>query len=90
MSEIVYIVKDYKLGQFCWCLGCGDYVFLNFLYKVMVELGVVLYNIVVIFGIGCFFCLFYYVNIYGFYIIYGCVVVVVIGVKVVNLDLIIW
>lgn len=43
-----------------------------------------------VFGIGCLLWFFYYMDMYGFYMIYGCVLFVVIGVKFVNFDLDVW
>lgn len=37
-------------------------------------------------GIGCFFCVLGFVNFDGFYMIYGRVLVFVMGIKLINLD----
>lgn len=58
--------------------------------KIFFLLGVVCEDMVFILGIGCFSCFFYYMNMYGLYSIYGCVLVFVIGLKLSCFDLMVW
>ncbi len=73
-----------------WCPGCGDYVVLATVQKVLPELGIPIENFAFISGIGCSSRFPYYMNTYGFHTIHGRPVAVATGVKIGNPELSVW
>jgi len=83
--------KDFENDQTVrWCPGCGDYVVLATVQKVLPELGIPKEKFAFISGIGCSSRFPYYMNTYGFHTIHGRPVAVATGVKIANPDLSVW
>lgn len=73
-----------------WCPGCGDYVILNAVQKVLPELGIRRENFVFVSGIGCSSRFPYYMNTYGFHTIHGRAPAFATGIKATNPELSVW
>jgi 2-oxoglutarate/2-oxoacid ferredoxin oxidoreductase subunit beta len=83
--------KDFENDQTVrWCPGCGDYVVLATVQKVLPELGIPKENFAFISGIGCSSRFPYYMNTYGFHTIHGRPIAVATGVKIANPELSVW
>jgi 2-oxoglutarate ferredoxin oxidoreductase subunit beta len=83
--------KDFQSDQDVrWCPGCGDYVILAQVQKLMPELGVPRENIVFISGIGCSSRFPYYMNTYGFHTIHGRAPAIATGLKTTRPELMVW
>ncbi len=83
--------KDFQSDQEVrWCPGCGDYVILAQVQKLMPELGIPRENIVFISGIGCSSRFPYYMNTYGFHTIHGRAPAIATGLKTTRPDLSVW
>jgi 2-oxoglutarate ferredoxin oxidoreductase subunit beta len=83
--------KDFQSDQEVrWCPGCGDYVILAQVQKLMPELGIARENIVFISGIGCSSRFPYYMNTYGFHTIHGRAPAVATGLKTTRPELSVW
>jgi 2-oxoglutarate ferredoxin oxidoreductase subunit beta len=83
--------KDFENDQMVrWCPGCGDYVILSTVQKVLPELGIPKENFAFISGIGCSSRFPYYMNTYGFHTIHGRPIAVATGVKIANPELSVW
>jgi len=73
-----------------WCPGCGDYVVLNQVQKIMPEIGRKKEDIVWISGIGCSSRFPYYMDTYGFHSIHGRAPAIATGLKVARPELSVW
>ena len=74
--------KDFENDQTVrWCPGCGDYVVLATVQKVLPELGIPKEKFAFISGIGCSSRFPYYMNTYGFHTIHGRATAVATGLK---------
>lgn len=87
MSETTMNFKDYKSDlKPIWCPGCGNYGFLNSLYKAFAELELKPENTAVCSGIGCSGRLPGYVKTYSFNGVHGRVLPFATGVKMASLE----
>jgi 2-oxoglutarate ferredoxin oxidoreductase subunit beta len=83
--------KDFQSDQEVrWCPGCGDYVILAQVQKLMPELGIKKEEIVFVSGIGCSSRFPYYMNTYGFHTIHGRAPAIATGLKVTRPELSVW
>jgi 2-oxoglutarate ferredoxin oxidoreductase subunit beta len=83
--------KDFQSDQEVrWCPGCGDYVILAQVQKLMPELGIAKENIAFVSGIGCSSRFPYYMNTYGFHTIHGRAPAIATGLKASRPDLQVW
>ena len=83
--------KDYASDQEVrWCPGCGDYVVLATMQRLLAELGAVKENTVFITGIGCASRFVYYIDTYGFHTIHGRATAVATGLKAMRPELDVW
>jgi 2-oxoglutarate ferredoxin oxidoreductase subunit beta len=83
--------KDFQSDQEVrWCPGCGDYVILAQVQKLMPELGIPRENIAFVSGIGCSSRFPYYMNTYGFHTIHGRAPAIATGLKASRPDLQVW
>tara|TARA_B100000945_G_scaffold319195_1_gene325861 strand:- start:114 stop:1142 length:1029 start_codon:yes stop_codon:yes gene_type:complete len=73
-----------------WCPGCGDYVILSSIQKLMPEIGIPKENIVFVSGIGCSSRFPYYMNTYGLHTLHGRAPAFAMGLKVARPDLSVW
>ncbi len=94
MSETVQsrlTKKDFQSDQEVrWCPGCGDYVILATIQKLMPELGNTRENTVFVSGIGCSSRFPYYMNTYGFHTIHGRAPAIATGLKTTRPELDVW
>ena len=94
MSEVVQAKltrKDFQSDQEVrWCPGCGDYVILASVQKVLPEIGVPREKVVFVSGIGCSSRFPYYMNTYGFHTIHGRAPAIATGLKAARPDLMVW
>jgi 2-oxoglutarate ferredoxin oxidoreductase subunit beta len=92
MTEVAKLTKkDFQSDQEVrWCPGCGDYVILAQVQKLMPELGIARENIVFISGIGCSSRFPYYMNTYGFHTIHGRAPAIATGLKTTRPELSVW
>src|ERR1700753_2890441 len=83
--------KDFATDQEVrWCPGCGDYIILAQVQKVMPTLGIPRENIVIISGIGCSSRFPYYMNTYGMHSIHGRATAIASGLKATRPELSVW
>jgi 2-oxoglutarate ferredoxin oxidoreductase subunit beta len=83
--------KDFVSGQdLRWCPGCGDYMILATVLKILPQLGRRPEDNVFISGIGCSSRFPYYVESYGMHSIHGRAPTVATGLKVANPGLALW
>ncbi len=83
--------KDFATDQEVrWCPGCGDYVILAQVQRVMPNIGVPKENIVFISGIGCSSRFPYYMNTFGMHSIHGRATSIATGLKLSRPELSIW
>lgn len=83
--------KDFQSDQDVrWCPGCGDYVILAQVQRLLPDLGVPKENIVFISGIGCSGRFPYYVDTYGMHSIHGRAPAVATGLKTARPELDVW
>jgi 2-oxoglutarate ferredoxin oxidoreductase subunit beta len=83
--------KDFQTDQEVrWCPGCGDYVVLAQVQRVLPELDVDKENVVFVSGIGCAGRFPYYMNTYGFHSIHGRAPAFATGLKTANPELDVW
>src|SRR5450432_2918734 len=83
--------KDFVTDQEVrWCPGCGDYIILAQVQKVMPQIGVPRENIVIISGIGCSSRFPYYMNTYGMHSIHGRAPAIATGLSTSRPDLSVW
>jgi 2-oxoglutarate ferredoxin oxidoreductase subunit beta len=83
--------KDFQSDQEVrWCPGCGDYVILAQVQKMLPELGVPKENVVFVSGIGCSSRFPYYMNTYGFHTIHGRAPTIATGLKTTRPELMVW
>src|SRR5471030_596414 len=73
-----------------WCPGCGDYLILAQMKKVLPTLGIPREKFVFVSGIGCSSRFPYYMNTYGFHSIHGRAPTVATGVKCANPNMQVW
>lgn len=73
-----------------WCPGCGNYVILTTVQRVLSELGIAKENIVFVSGIGCSSRFVYYMDTYGFHTIHGRATAVAAGLKIAHPELSVW
>jgi len=96
MSEVLkpaptLTAKDFQTDQEVrWCPGCGDYVILASVQKVLPQIGVPRENIVIISGIGCSSRFPYYMNTYGMHSIHGRAAAIASGLKATRPELSVW
>ena len=83
--------KDFQSDQEVrWCPGCGDYVILAQVQKILPELGIPKEKIAFVSGIGCSSRFPYYMNTYGFHTIHGRAPAIATGLKAARPDLQVW
>ncbi|PSQ96553.1 MAG: 2-oxoacid:ferredoxin oxidoreductase subunit beta [Bacteroidetes bacterium SW_9_63_38] len=83
--------KDFQTDQEVrWCPGCGDYVVLAQVQRVLPELDVDKENVVFVSGIGCAGRFPYYMNTYGVHSIHGRAPTFATGLKTSNPELDVW
>lgn len=83
--------KDFVSDQAVrWCPGCGDYVILATMQKVLAQLGEPKENILCVSGIGCSSRLPYYLNTFGIHSLHGRALPTATGAKLANPDLSVW
>src|SRR5450432_2122023 len=83
--------KDFVTDQEVrWCPGCGDYIILAQVQKVMPQIGVPRENIVIISGIGCSSRFPFYMNTYGMHSIHGRAPAIATGLATARDDLSVW
>ena len=83
--------KDFATDQEVrWCPGCGDYIILAQVQKIMPTLGIPRENIVIISGIGCSSRFPYYMNTYGMHSIHGRATAIASGLKASRPELNVW
>ena len=73
-----------------WCAGCGNYVILAAVQRVLPKLGIPKENFVFVSGIGCASRLPYYIDTYGFHTIHGRATSVAAGLKITRPELSVW
>ncbi len=73
-----------------WCPGCGNYVVLATIQKLLAEMGILKENVAFISGIGCSSRFVYYMDTYGFHTIHGRATAVAAGLKIMRPDLSVW
>ena len=83
--------KDFQTDQEVrWCPGCGDYVVLAQVQRLLPDLDVDKEKIVFVSGIGCAGRFPYYMNTYGFHSIHGRAPAFATGLKTSNPELDVW
>jgi len=83
--------KDFESGlDVRWCPGCGDYVVLSQITKLMPKLGIPRENFAFVSGIGCSSRFPYYVQTYGLHTIHGRALAIATGLKITRPDLSVW
>jgi 2-oxoglutarate/2-oxoacid ferredoxin oxidoreductase subunit beta len=83
--------KDFESDQDVrWCPGCGDYVVLAQVQKLLPTLGIPRENFAFISGIGCSSRFPYYMETYGMHSIHGRAPAIASGLKLARPDLSVW
>lgn len=83
--------RDFESDQEVrWCPGCGDYMVLAIVQKVLASLGIPRENFAFISGIGCSSRFPYYLNTYGMHSIHGRAPAIASGLKLARPDLSVW
>jgi len=83
--------KDFVTDQDVrWCPGCGDYVVLAQIQKLLPDLGIPRENFVFISGIGCSSRFPYYVETYGMHSIHGRAPAIATGLALARPELSVW
>ncbi|MCX7149643.1 MAG: 2-oxoacid:ferredoxin oxidoreductase subunit beta [Rhodocyclales bacterium] len=83
--------KDFESGlDVRWCPGCGDYVVLAQITKLMPKLGIPREDFAFVSGIGCSSRFPYYVQTYGLHTIHGRALAIATGLKITRPDLSVW
>ncbi len=92
MSKLIKLTrKDFQSDQDVrWCPGCGDYVILAQLQRVLAEMGADIDKTVFISGIGCSSRFPYYMSNYGLHGIHGRAPAIASGLKIARPDLDVW
>ncbi|MBK7885098.1 MAG: 2-oxoacid:ferredoxin oxidoreductase subunit beta [Chitinophagaceae bacterium] len=91
ISAPVLTPKDFTTDQEVrWCPGCGDYIILAQVQKIMPTLGIPKENIVIVSGIGCSSRFPYYMNTYGMHSIHGRATAIASGLKAARPELSVW
>lgn len=89
--KTIFTAKDLETDQEVrWCPGCGDYVILKSLQKVLPELGRNKEEFVFVSGIGCSSRLPYYMETYGMHSIHGRATAIALGLKTSRPELSVW
>ena len=87
-SKVELTKADFTSDQTIrWCPGCGDYVILSSIQKLMPEIGIPRENIVFVSGIGCSSRFPYYMNTYGLHTLHGRAPAFATGLKVARPEL---
>jgi 2-oxoglutarate ferredoxin oxidoreductase subunit beta len=73
-----------------WCPGCGNYIILATVQRLLAEMGILKENIAFISGIGCSSRFVYYMDTYGFHTIHGRATAVAAGLKITRPELSVW
>lgn len=83
--------KDFESDQDVrWCPGCGDYMVLAQVQRLLPTLGIARENFVFISGIGCSSRFPYYMNAYGMHGIHGRAPAIAAGLKLARPELCVW
>ncbi len=83
--------KDFESDQDVrWCPGCGDYVLLSQLQKLLPSLGIPRENFAFVSGIGCSSRFPYYMETYGVHGIHGRAPAIASGLKLARPELSVW
>jgi len=83
--------KDFESDQDVrWCPGCGDYMVLAAVQKLLPSLGIARENFVFLSGIGCSSRFPYYMNTYGMHSIHGRAPAIACGLKLARPELSVW
>jgi len=83
--------KDFESDQDVrWCPGCGDYMVLAQVQRLLPSLGIARENFVFISGIGCSSRFPYYMNTYGMHSIHGRAPAIASGLKLARPELSVW
>jgi len=83
--------KDFESDQDVrWCPGCGDYIVLAQVQKLLPTLGIARENFVFISGIGCSSRFPYYMETYGMHSIHGRAPAIASGLKLARPELSVW
>jgi len=83
--------KDFESDQDVrWCPGCGDYMVLAQVQRLLPQLGIPRENFVFISGIGCSSRFPYYMNTYGMHSIHGRAPAIASGLKLARPELSVW
>ncbi|GMV45738.1 MAG: 2-oxoglutarate ferredoxin oxidoreductase subunit beta [Pseudomonadota bacterium] len=83
--------KDFESDQDVrWCPGCGDYIVLAQVQKLLPTLGIARENFVFISGIGCSSRFPYYMQTYGMHSIHGRAPAIASGLKLARPELSVW
>lgn len=83
--------RDFQTQQDVrWCPGCGDFVVLAQMQKLLPTLGIPRERMVVVSGIGCSSRFPYYVNTYGLHTIHGRAPAIASGLKLARPELSVW
>jgi 2-oxoglutarate/2-oxoacid ferredoxin oxidoreductase subunit beta len=91
ISSAPLTAKDFVTDQEVrWCPGCGDYIILAQVQRVMPLIGIPRENIVFISGIGCSSRFPYYMNTYGMHSIHGRATAIASGLKATRPELSVW
>src|SRR6201747_1178740 len=91
ISSAPLTAKDFVTDQEVrWCPGCGDYIILAQVQRVMPLIGIPRQNIVFISGIGCSSRFPYYMNTYGMHSIHGRAPAIATGLSTSRTDLSVW
>ena len=87
----LFTKKDFVSDQEVrWCPGCGDYVILSAMQKLLADLGIEREKVVFVSGIGCSSRFPYYMNTYGFHTIHGRAPAFATGLALSRPDLSVW
>src|SRR5579863_7688751 len=90
-SSAPLTAKDFVTDQEVrWCPGCGDYIILAQVQRIMPLIGIPRENIVFISGIGCSSRFPYYMNTYGMHSIHGRATAIASGLKATRPELSVW
>ena len=83
--------KDFVSSQEVrWCPGCGNYIVLATVQRLLLAMGISKENIAFVSGIGCSSRFVYYMDTYGFHTIHGRATAVAAGLKIARPDLSVW
>lgn len=78
-------LKDYSRSELStWCPGCGNFMILAAVKKVLAEMNIAPHEAVLVSGVGCFAKLPYWIKAYGFVGLHGRGLPVAQGIKLAN------